>query len=431
VKSPESQGLSTGDLAAAAAGANLQMGGRDCYLVVKNGYIVHETYYGNTQATSTRAGWSTTKSMCASLYGVAVQQGWAPQPVSNFVANKGFGTRQCNVAANFQNVLTMTGTSSNIDEPRFSYDTLGTQCLDTINDYIGSNNPEGLTTPAWKDKYWQEILGMEHQSWTGTLLNRNNLGCGFGAQTSCRDLARAAQLWANEGAWPGHGQIMDKEYAVNGRKYTYPTSGEEYGFTFWLNTKDTVDPENAHFNGMFAQCAYFSVEHNAVIVSMGDGSSCTPAWTNGRSAIVSNSHSRYNTTRGASKWTENDHRVNDEELMIQSAEVLALRPYMVAHKREFKQADLKQYDSWLVKMGGQSIFHHGDAGASASSGLVADGTCTDTADHTIWEATGKTNFTTDMRTWYVCVCKTKTCLYLLCLTSLIFAFHSQRCTVHW
>jgi hypothetical protein len=38
-----------------------------------------------------------------------------------------------------------------------------------------------------------------------------------------------------------------------------------------------------------------------------------------------------------------------------------------------------------------------------SSRLVADGTCTDAADHTIWEATGKTNFTTDMRSWYVCV----------------------------
>jgi hypothetical protein len=29
------------------------------------------------------------------------------------------------------------------------------------------------------------------------------------------------------------------------------------------------------------------------------------------------------------------------------------------------------------------------------------------------------------------VCKAKTCLYLRCLTSLIFAFHSQWCAVHW
>ena len=30
---------------------------------------------------------------------------------------------------------------------------------------------------------------------------------------------------------------------------------------------------------------------------------------------------------------------------------------------------------------------------------AAAGTCTDTADHTIWEATGKAKFESDMTTW--------------------------------
>jgi hypothetical protein len=93
--------------------------------------------------------------MCASLYGVAVEQGWARS--SDRIANKNANTRQCNVASDFVNVLTMTGESRDVSNPTYSYDTLGTSCLDTIQDFISSNNPDGLTTRQWKDKYWQEV----------------------------------------------------------------------------------------------------------------------------------------------------------------------------------------------------------------------------------------------------------------------------------
>ena len=74
-------------------------------------------------------------------------------------------------------------------------DTLGTNCLDTLQEYITQNNPEKLGAYEWKEKYWSEVLGMEHQNWgTGSTLQ-----CGFSATTSCRDLARVAQLWLNDG----------------------------------------------------------------------------------------------------------------------------------------------------------------------------------------------------------------------------------------
>lgn len=41
---------------------------------------------------------------------------------------------------------------------------------------------------------------------------------------------------------------------------------------------------------MFAQCAYHSKEHEAVIVSMGTGASCKPIWAASRNAIVSKTH---------------------------------------------------------------------------------------------------------------------------------------------
>merc|ERR1719502_1563154 len=95
----------------------------------------------------------------------------------------------------------MTGESASLTG--FRYDAGGTACLDTIQDFISTNNPDGLSTRAWKDRFWQDVLGMEHTQW-GSVFS-GDLRCGSSAEPSCRDLARAAQLWANEGEWPGAG----------------------------------------------------------------------------------------------------------------------------------------------------------------------------------------------------------------------------------
>jgi hypothetical protein len=356
IATPESQGLSTSELNAAAAASNNDMGGRVCYLVVKNGKLVHETYYRGTGISSTRAGWSTTKSMCASLYGVAKQQGFANTTLP--LADTGVNKLNCNQASDFSNVLTMTGTSSNINNPRFSYDTLGNQCLDTLQDYIGRYNPEGLSIDEWKDRYWSDVLGLEHTRWSsGGLLS--GLQCGFTAEPSCRDLARMAQLWTNEGAWAGHGQVMDKQFANDGREWVYPGSGTEYGYTLWLNVNDPVDRKVAEFNGMFGQCAYTSKEHNAVIVSMGQGNGCSPAWTNGRSAIVSNDHPKYATTRDAAKRSHSEIRNFQQQEAIQMSSVLALRDGVIKSHRHLHYDDLVYYNSRLVEFGGRSIFRRG------------------------------------------------------------------------
>lgn len=191
---PESQGLSTQLLDQVEQRVEEAMTDRLCYLVVKNGYIVHETYRRGHTESSLHAGWSTTKSLCASLYGVAVQQGWAN--VDDLVRERNSGTRECNADASFSHVLAMTGQSANIDNPVFNYDASGLACLDTLADFIEENNPEGLTGREWKDKYYQEALGFEHSVWEDGpgVPGPGHFPCGWGIQASCRDLARAGQV---------------------------------------------------------------------------------------------------------------------------------------------------------------------------------------------------------------------------------------------
>lgn len=281
--SPESQGLSSEELKAAEEAVNSNIGGRVCYLVVKNGKIVHETYRGGWSESSTREGFSTTKSQCSSLYGIARQQGWANPDELIATRNQKSGTRQCNTQATFANALSMTGTSPNINSPRFSYDTLGTSCLDSLSDFIQENNPEKESANAWKDRNWQTPLGLEHTKWSG-----NNLMCGTSSVISCRDLARTALLWTNEGEWPGAGQMVSKAHIEEGRKPFL--NGGNYGYTVWLGANDPVDPEYVEFNGMFSQCAHASAKQGTVVVSMGMelvGQGCPGVWARSRNAIVS------------------------------------------------------------------------------------------------------------------------------------------------
>lgn len=285
VSSPESHGLSSAALQNAANEHLNSMSNRKCYIAIKNGEIVHEEYRNGGSISSTSAGWSTTKSSCAALYGIAIQQGWAD--VEDFVKDRNSGTRRCNNDAQFKHVLTMTGRSSNLDNPTFSYDTLGTQCLDNIADFITENNPDGLSAVDWKNKYWQEALGMEHMSWGSA---SSGLGCGFGQDISCRDLARSGQLFLNNGMWEGE-QLMAEQFAKDSREKTIGT--HDYGYTVWLEPNDPVDPKVSSHNGMLGQCVYISKEHEAMVVTMGNDGGCGNVWSASRGALVSNDYPMY------------------------------------------------------------------------------------------------------------------------------------------
>jgi hypothetical protein len=222
--------------------------------------------------------------------GIAVEQGWADEndKVSERVSN----IRNCNPEATFKNVLTMTGDSRNVSEPQFRYDALGLNCLDTISDFISENNPYGMSAEEFKDEFWHEAIGLEHSSWVedSTL---GHLRCGFTSQMSCRDLARSAQLWLQDGEWNGK-QVVNRNHVTFGSTAVFPESevdpGYEYGYLVWRKEFDDVDDDLFYFAGAELQCAHISREHNAVIVSMGleTDDSCDSVWNIAGYSVVSN-----------------------------------------------------------------------------------------------------------------------------------------------
>jgi len=225
--------------------------------------------------------------MCSALYGIAVQQGWAN--VKDRVLDRNSNARQCNRGAQFEHVLTMTGQSPDLSNPVFEYDGLGDACLDTLSDFIGENNPAGLTTFDWKQRFYHDVMGFEDGLEWGSA--GDHVRCGYSVETSCRDLARAALLWANEGLWAGVGTVVNREYIQQGSRGIFPQSGADLGYMVWRHSNDPVDAEVSAYWGALSQCAYASRRHAAVIVSMGEGDpatlDCREVWNESRWAIVS------------------------------------------------------------------------------------------------------------------------------------------------
>ena len=305
--------------------------------------------------------YSHTKSLCSTLFGVAVQQGWASEFARVGVADPEYGTRECNPSATFQNVLTMTGMSKDIRNPEFYYDASGRDCLDTIQDTIAENNPDGLYAPAWKDKYWAEPLGIEHTRW-GIL---GYLNCGFSARASCRDAARVGQLWNNNGAWPGYGQLMPEEYARRAHTWVFPGSQSwaPYGYTLWLWLVDDVDPEVAMMGGANAQCTLISPEHDAVIVSFGmdEQDDCEDVWQSSKYAIVARDHPRWRPMNSSELVEWRSRQANSialrkaERANVHGRELLEIRAYIANSTQHFSDHELGLINKRLVKLGASKV----------------------------------------------------------------------------
>lgn len=259
-----------------------------------------------------------------------------------------------------------TGQSEDLEHPIFDYDSSGTQCLDTLQDTISENNPDGLYTPEWKNRYWERPLGIEHLQWG----RFGYLNCGFSARSSCRDAARVGQLWANNGEWPGHGRLISEEYVRRARTWVYPESYSwaPYGYTLWLWYSDDVDPSVSQMAGANAQCTTMSMIHDAVIVSLGqdDYDNCDAVWEYSKYAIVSaedlhrlrhNASSFYGTGFDEIMAASSFLRAKRAAARAQfsEAEILGLRGFVANNTQNFEQRELDAINRRFVKLGAEPV----------------------------------------------------------------------------
>ncbi|MGC9780937.1 MAG: serine hydrolase [Candidatus Heimdallarchaeota archaeon] len=257
----------------------------DSIVVIKNGYIVQEGYFGLYESSWKHALWSVTKSFICSLIGIALKEGYIEsvnEKVLDFFPDRNISNLDSRKEAmEIRHLLAMTTgmaypgddeiwpgwmTSEDqvlyiLDLPMatdpgaiFNYDTGGTHLLSAIIQEVTGN-----TTLEFAIEYLFNPLGIDDIHW-----ERDRTGVyygGHGLFLTTRDIAKLGYLYLNNGTWDGE-QILPENW-VEDTTNLYWNLGNDwaYGKLWWLHPSLGI----YHAAGRYGQHVYVIPEHNIIV----------------------------------------------------------------------------------------------------------------------------------------------------------------------
>lgn len=286
VVEPAAVGLDPTPLDAMAAKAG--DGASACLVVTKDGQLVREWYWGGATPTTAREAFSVTKSITATLVGIAADRGLLAldDRVSRFVP-EWEGTESAEVTV--RNLIAMdsgrfidietdyrrmagqaedkTAFSIALDQEHppgthWAYNNAAVQVLERVLEVA-----TGQDVGDFADDVLFEPLGMS------TTIRRDTAGntlTFMGAQATCRDLARFGLLYLREGEWNGT-EIVSRAFVEDA---TQPSQllNPAYGYLWWLGDGgDDEEPTDVYAAiGLNQQYVVVDPSSGVVVTRLGD-----------------------------------------------------------------------------------------------------------------------------------------------------------------
>ncbi len=260
-------------------------------VVLKDGALVHESYYLGTGAEDLRISWSVAKSFLSALFGIVLAEGKIASlddPVTKYAPSL---VGSAYDGASIHDVLTMSsGVGFNEDYLDFWSDInrMGrVLALGGSMDGFAADMKDRAAEPGARMHYVSidtHVLGMVIRGATGEdipdLLERHILapmgmeaapyyltdgeGVSFvlgGLNVTTRDYARFGQMFLQGGAWQGR-QIVPRDWV---EQSTVPQAkdGSGYGYQWWI--ADGAGPGEFNAQGIYGQYIWIDRTHNVVI----------------------------------------------------------------------------------------------------------------------------------------------------------------------
>ncbi|MCB0962521.1 MAG: serine hydrolase [Acidimicrobiales bacterium] len=236
--------------------AEAEAGNSTCFLVARDGRVAGEWYWAATGPDDTHEVFSVTKSIASTLVGLAVGDGdlAVEDPVATWVGSwRGTASEDVTV----RDLLSMdSGRARDLgsdylaivaapDRTRYSvglgqtsppgttwaYSNTAVQVLEPV-----LSEATGVDPVDYARERLFEPLGMDRTFLTTDLAGNASLA--FGAQTTCRDLARLGLLILSDGVWDGT-RILPEGWVAEA---TSPSTDLNvgYGYLWWLNEDGRV-----------------------------------------------------------------------------------------------------------------------------------------------------------------------------------------------
>ncbi len=225
-------------------------------LIVRGGDIVLEEYFGGREPAEAKEIYSITKSVIASLIGIAIDNGFirgVDMPLADFFPELTPGNASPEKEdLSLENVLTMTTgyrwseddidtlynspdwTQYMLDLPveqppgsQFNYCTGCSHLLSAVLQRV-----TGMDAHAYARQFLFEPIGIRDSEWLG---DSQGLPIGgSGLQLTPRDLARFGYLYLRKGIWDGR-QVISPEWVETATRIHVPLEeGRGYGYQWWI-----------------------------------------------------------------------------------------------------------------------------------------------------------------------------------------------------
>ncbi len=260
--SPESQGMSSKELAEMVDLVWKSEMLIDSIAIVRNGYLVLDAYNHTQTVDTSHIIYSCTKSIVSALVGIAIDKGYikgVDQTVLSFFPNRRFkNLTEDKKIMTLDHLLTMSAGLKCRDS--YLYEWRGLYDMVSSDDWIqfmldlpmseppGSSfeycngasfllsaiiqQSTGITTLEFAKKHLFGPLGITHITWPE---NRQGITIGYSEiRMKPRDMARIGQLFLNKGMWNGK-QIVSSEWVKKSTRQHISTSTlPGYGYQWWI-----------------------------------------------------------------------------------------------------------------------------------------------------------------------------------------------------
>jgi CubicO group peptidase (beta-lactamase class C family) len=256
--SPAEQGMDAAKLGAMLEAVKSQNLNLHSLLVIRNGYIVSENYFGDTRPDTRREIYSCTKSFIATLVGIAIDKNaiaGVEQPVASFFPNRAFENNSPEKAAMaLEHLLTMTSGLEWVEgDPTYramygSRDWVKSMMNMPMRSQPGSqfNYCSGcshvlsaiiqaktrMNTRDFAERELFAPLGITGARWD-TDTQGIPIG-GWGLQLTPREMAKLGFLYLHGGAWDGQQIVSPAWVRTATEKHTSTDSSLGYGYQWWI-----------------------------------------------------------------------------------------------------------------------------------------------------------------------------------------------------
>jgi CubicO group peptidase (beta-lactamase class C family) len=290
--SPEEQDMDSEKLAQLLDVIQQQRLDLHSLLVIRNGYLVSETYFGSYQPDTRHVLYSCTKSFVATLIGIAIDQGYidgTDHRVVDFFSERTFDNldRQ-KEEMTLEDVLTMqSGLDWQEGDPayqamyrspdwvKFMLDMpmavpAGSQfnycsgCSHLLSAILQQTT--GMNTRDFAEQHLFKPLGISNATWE-TDVAGIPIG-GWGLQLTPRDMAKLGYLYLQGGRWEGR-QIVSTGWVQKATHARAQAEGDlDYGYQWWTQSSPAANAAAAYAAlGRYGQTIFVVPQFDLVIVT--------------------------------------------------------------------------------------------------------------------------------------------------------------------